>query len=102
MTAELGVNVEPRRPGEVALGVIGEQPGFAWVSAEEASDFAMRILAATRDVQPLPIGWWHRNVKDGQIHQHPANPGRGWSHAMHRLCEQVYPSLLDCATEVTL
>lgn len=40
-----------------------------------------------------PLGWWHHNVNAGKIHDHPANPGRAWSHAMHRLCEQVYPKV---------
>lgn len=35
-------------------------------------------------------GWWHPNVKSGQVHEHPEKPGRGWSSASHRLCEQVY------------
>jgi hypothetical protein len=35
-------------------------------------------------------GWWHPNVRSGQVHDHPENPGRGWSSASHRQCEQVY------------
>lgn len=35
-------------------------------------------------------GWWHPNVKSGQVHDHPENPGGGWSSASHRLCELVY------------
>ena len=35
-------------------------------------------------------GWWHPNVKDGRVHEHPANAGRSWSTASHRLCELVY------------
>lgn len=31
-------------------------------------------------------GWWHPNVKSGQVHGHnPNQPG-----TMHRLCERVY------------
>lgn len=35
-------------------------------------------------------GWWHPNVKDGRVHEHPEHPGGGWSAASHRLCEPVY------------
>ena len=35
-------------------------------------------------------GWWHPNVKDGRVHDHPENPGASWSIASHRLCEPVY------------
>lgn len=35
-------------------------------------------------------GWWHPNVKSGQVHLHPESPGGGWSVATHRLCEPVY------------
>lgn len=35
-------------------------------------------------------GWWHPNVKSGQVHDHPEDPGRSWSQASHRLCESVY------------
>lgn len=35
------------------------------------------------------IGWWHHNVNAGRVHEHPANPGGGWSAASHRLCERV-------------
>jgi len=35
-------------------------------------------------------GWWHLNVKDGRVHDHPENPGGGWSSASHRLCERVF------------
>ena len=35
-------------------------------------------------------GWWHPNVVSGRVHDHPANPGRSWSAASHRLCEPVY------------
>lgn len=36
------------------------------------------------------IGWHHHGVNAGKVHNHPANPGRSWSEAMHRLCEPVY------------
>lgn len=39
-------------------------------------------------------GWWHPNVNAGRVHDHPESPGRGWSTASHRLCEQVYTSRL--------
>ena len=35
-------------------------------------------------------GWWHPNTNAGRVHDHPDNPGRGWSVANHRLCEPVY------------
>lgn len=35
-------------------------------------------------------GWWHPNVKSGQVHDHPEHPGRSWQTAMHRQCEQIY------------
>jgi hypothetical protein len=35
-------------------------------------------------------GWWHPNVKKGQVHDHPERPGGSWSVASHRLCEPVY------------
>ena len=38
----------------------------------------------------MSVGWWHPNVKDGRVHDHPTNPNGAWSEAMHRLCEQVY------------
>lgn len=49
---ELSVNTENRRRGEVAVGIIGAvTPGFAWVSASAARDFAWRILRAARDAE---------------------------------------------------
>jgi hypothetical protein len=33
-------------------------------------------------------GWWHPNVKDGRVHDHPED-GQ-WSRTMHRECEPVY------------
>jgi hypothetical protein len=35
-------------------------------------------------------GWWAPNVKSGQVHDHPKNPGQSWSVTMHRECEPVY------------
>jgi hypothetical protein len=35
-------------------------------------------------------GWWHPNVVDGRVHQHPEQPARSWSVASHRRCEKVY------------
>lgn len=35
-------------------------------------------------------GYWHPDVKSGQVHLHPASPGRGWSDTMHRQCAPVY------------
>lgn len=47
---ELAVNVEERRPGEVAIGVLGGKPdGYAWVSAQAARTFAFALLGAARD-----------------------------------------------------
>ena len=31
-------------------------------------------------------GWWHPNVKSGQVHDHDSRQPQ----TMHRLCEQVY------------
>lgn len=41
-----------------------------------------------RDV--VAEGWWHPNTNAGRVHDHPENPGGGWSQASHRLCEPVY------------
>lgn len=38
----------------------------------------------------VSAGMWHANVNAGRVHHHPAQPGRGWSHASHRQCEPVY------------
>ena len=40
-------------------------------------------------------GWWSPNVKAGQVHDHPEDPGRGWSVTMHRECERVYTKRRD-------
>lgn len=52
---ELGVNSERRRAGEVSLSVLsdGPLPGFAWVSVDEARDFAFKILAACRESEDM-------------------------------------------------
>lgn len=53
-TAELATNVEARRAGEVALGILGgDRDGFAWVSIADARDFARRILVAARYSEDL-------------------------------------------------
>lgn len=50
--AQLGVNTEPRRRGEVALSVIGEhRSGFAWVTPTEAREFAWNILRACNEAE---------------------------------------------------
>ena len=54
-----------------------------------------RMNRATGTVQPTAVvyvceGWWHPNVRDGQVHDHPAQPGRSWSSVSHRQCEPVY------------
>lgn len=38
----------------------------------------------------MSVGWWHPNVKDGRVHDHPERPNGAWSEAMHRLCEPLY------------
>lgn len=63
------------------------------------SDHGQRALVGMIvELQRLPViattyvdeGYWHPNVKSGQVHVHPASPGRGWSETMHRQCEPVY------------
>lgn len=58
----------------------------AFQASLERQGFTLREVE-TRLVQE---GWWHPNVNAGRVHDHPANPGRGWSAASHRLCEPVY------------
>jgi hypothetical protein len=64
-------------------GVLPEQIAphvAAWRAARLADDMAALVME----------GWWHPNVKGGQVHDHPEAPGRSWSRASHRLCEPVY------------
>jgi hypothetical protein len=51
-----------------------------------------KLLALGVIAGPLSVmeGWWHPNVKGGQVHEHPENPNGNWSAATHRLCEPVY------------
>jgi hypothetical protein len=58
----------------------------AWAALVGDVRAARRADVATAVME----GWWHPNVKSGQVHDHPEAPGRGWSHASHRLCEPVY------------
>lgn len=59
MSAELEVNVERRRAGEVALGILPDPDadtittGFAWVPAQDAVDFAWSIIRAARESEDM-------------------------------------------------
>jgi hypothetical protein len=50
------------------------------------------VNAVVRLTEPAHVcqGWWHPNVRSGQVHDHPEHPGRSWQTAMHRQCEQIY------------
>lgn len=60
MSAELEVNVERRRAGEVALGILPDPSddigGFAWVPAQAALDFAWRIIGAVNESEAMANG----------------------------------------------
>jgi hypothetical protein len=91
-----GTHPQPGDPGYPALAdgqsprrITGEPPG--WEGTRATHDRATAAFRPTGDVATAVMeGWWHPNVKSGQVHDHPEAPGRGWSHASHRLCEPVY------------
>jgi hypothetical protein len=45
-----------------------------------------RLRAEIASVDYVAEGWWHPNVRSGQVHDHTPRQ----SATMHRLCEQVY------------
>lgn len=71
-----------RSPTPVQQHVYVGPDGFDALAAAVERDAGPQIYVAE--------GWWHPSVRSGQVHDHPENPGRGWSQAAHRLCEQVY------------
>lgn len=64
--------------------------GFDIGGMETEIRCALAIAEADGDTLLVEEGWWHPNVRSGQIHDHPVEPGRGWSTASHRLCEPVF------------
>lgn len=81
-TAEFDVHDLTRDEGDALVGEVLVQA--------ESSDGQPRPSPSLTPPSTWPKGWWAPNVKAGQIHDHPENPGRSWSSATHRLCEPVY------------
>lgn len=38
----------------------------------------------------VSAGWWHPDVKGGQVHEHSDGPGRWSTVASHKRCQLVY------------
>lgn len=79
-------------PTVAADCVCGQGPfqGNAWRNGGDSFRFIVKATARALSETAVAEGWWHPNVKSGQVHDHPENPGRGWSEASHRQCEPVY------------
>lgn len=67
-----------------------EDIGRALAEMEADVLCALRIAEAAGDGVYVEEGMWHYSVRSGQVHDHPASPGRGWSSTSHRQCEPVY------------
>jgi len=58
----------------------------ASVMLERAEAAGLRVIDEVEREVLVAEGWWHPNVKSGQIHDHTERTMQ----TMHRLCEPVY------------
>lgn len=98
-----GEEIEMDDPILVALTVaiaedfLEPMPASGWsdvISAAASAVLTLRVLAAAGltvaeaedDAVYVDEGWWHPNVRSGQVHLHKSNQPM----TMHRTCEPVY------------